>query len=282
MTEKTSTSAPASAETQPQTQTSAPAKIMTFFENMGKTIAGKVKGVIEAERQEIAKEEAKIRREHDAAFGSVATLPPWEDLGEGVAPDVKAKVVAMVLALTRSRRSFLSAPPEDDTTYVFELEAALPSARAALSADSRLAAAREWLVPRKIHEKQFWRNWFWRVSAIKLSLGVTWPTPGVSLPAGSRIPKATAPTTEDDTEAWEAELRAALADYEATKGQSQSQSQKQQKKPENSSPPAVSPAPTQPQQSLPPPPTSTLPQTTTTTTTKPSTWEKEVEAELQQ
>jgi len=244
-------------------------------------LANRVVHVVEAEAATIKNEQQAMKKE--AALEKQpppAKLPPWLDLGTEVTDDQRNKVARMVLELTSSSVNFLSIPiasqkeirqvfikkhaadgeeltpaerkhvanteevPEKDG-FTFELNAALPAAEAALIADQRLARMRNVLVPRRISERNFWRNWLWRVHVIKTANGVTWPTPGIvtaknsfSLPSASSVPVdandssniedeitmalddlndeqisgSTEATTAAHDDAWAKEVEAALAD----------------------------------------------------------------------
>eukprot|EP00727_Mastigamoeba_balamuthi_P002638 m51a1_g12371 hypothetical protein (257) ;mRNA; r:603642-604664 len=187
-------------------------------------LASKVRSAIEAEQAELRAEEDRVRVEAAAlalpapppapqdqhqqpeanAPGSpdAGVLAPWDDLGPDVPAETHERIRELIFGLTKSRRNFVNGPAEDDESFLFELQAALPAAMAALRADPRLDAARAHLVPRKVRERKFWRNWFYRVHVIK-SRGVA--------SSEAEAAATTSGTGEDGVDGqWEEELKAAL------------------------------------------------------------------------
>jgi len=103
-------------------------------------------------------------------------IPPWLDLpttDEKIAETVRNEI----LNLTKTKRNFLNAPPED-SNFVFNFDEQVELAQACLQADKALSQARFYLVPKYIREPQFWRNYFYRVYVIKESYGLN---PKISL-----------------------------------------------------------------------------------------------------
>jgi hypothetical protein len=80
-----------------------------------------------------------------------------------------------ILDLTKSKRNFLNAPPED-VNFTFDYNARMDMALAAINADPKLNMARFYLVPTYIKEEEFWRNWFYRVQIILTAYGLAMPT----------------------------------------------------------------------------------------------------------
>ena len=209
---------------------------------------------IKSEQQAMKKEAALAREPPPAA------VPPWLDFGTAsVSAQQRDTVTRMVLALTSAASNFLTIPvptqtaarrqaiarhggdaqdltpaerkhvanteedPEKDG-FAFELSAALPAAEAALRADPKLALMRNALVPRRISERNFWRNWLWRVHAIKATHGVTWPTPGIVTMKTATVPAAGA-GADDEASAIEEEITKALGELDDAAPQQQPQQQ---------------------------------------------------------
>jgi len=127
-------------------------------------------------------------------------LLPWDDFPEGLDPKIKAEVRTQIINLTKSKRNFLNAPPED-ANFVFDFEKILPVAQLALQADKNLSNARFYLVPKYIREPKFWRNYFYRVYIIKQAyglskVGTTTPLSNLNL---NLSPTTTATTTTTTT-----------------------------------------------------------------------------------
>jgi len=73
-----------------------------------------------------------------------------------------------ILALSEDRRNFLRAPPQG-VDFDFEYSAVAAHAVVLLGEDPRLREMRYELVPKKVKEDEFWRNYFYRVGLAKQS-----------------------------------------------------------------------------------------------------------------
>ncbi|KAI9209882.1 uncharacterized protein BJ171DRAFT_485448 [Polychytrium aggregatum] len=73
-----------------------------------------------------------------------------------------------ILALSSDKRVFL-APPPPDTSFTFDYQVQFPDCIAILKVDPQLQRMRFNLVPERIKEEPFWRNYFYRVGLIKQS-----------------------------------------------------------------------------------------------------------------
>ena len=95
---------------------------------------------------------------------SGAASPPWVGVGESRGKD-EAKVKEQILALSADEKNFLR-PPPGGAAFQFDYDAMHPVALATLEADPKLQDARFKLVPARIKEEEFWRNYFYRVQLI--------------------------------------------------------------------------------------------------------------------
>jgi len=95
-----------------------------------------------------------------------AALPPWM----GYAED-EENLKEQILALSSDERHFMR-PPPGGVSYQFDYGTSYPIALATLEADPMLRDMRFKLVPKKIKEEDFWRNYFYRVSLIKQSVAL--------------------------------------------------------------------------------------------------------------
>mmetsp|Transcript_1834 Transcript_1834/g.3527 ORF Transcript_1834/g.3527 Transcript_1834/m.3527 type:complete len:295 (-) Transcript_1834:192-1076(-) len=91
-------------------------------------------------------------------------IPPWVALDESKAI-LEAPLKEKVLQLSKEERTFLVPAPEE--VFDFELVAALPYIQGALQADPELNKIRYRLVPKKLSEEVFFRNYFYRVSVLR-------------------------------------------------------------------------------------------------------------------
>jgi len=87
---------------------------------------------------------------------------PWS--GYQNEEDLKEKV----LTLSEDRRNFLRSPPAG-VNFDFEYSAVAAHALVLLEEDPRLSKMRYELVPKKVKEDEFWRNYFYRVGLVKQS-----------------------------------------------------------------------------------------------------------------
>eukprot|EP00730_Choanoeca_flexa_P017589 TRINITY_DN8491_c0_g1_i1.p1 TRINITY_DN8491_c0_g1~~TRINITY_DN8491_c0_g1_i1.p1 ORF type:complete len:317 (+),score=73.70 TRINITY_DN8491_c0_g1_i1:89-1039(+) len=108
-------------------------------------------------------QEAFVRGKHK---GTEAAVPPW------VGASNEEELKAHILKLSTDERNFLRDPPPGARTFTFNFDTAFPVALSILPHDDLLKERRFELVPKKLSEEHFWRNYFYRVSLIKQSFGV--------------------------------------------------------------------------------------------------------------
>jgi len=87
---------------------------------------------------------------------------PWS--GYQNEEELKEKIIA----LSEDKRNFLRAPPSG-VNFDFEYSGVAAHALVLLQEDSKLEKLRYELVPKKIKEDDFWRNYFYRVGLLKQS-----------------------------------------------------------------------------------------------------------------
>jgi hypothetical protein len=91
-----------------------------------------------------------------------AAVPPW------VGYHQEDKLKAEIMELSTDSRNFLRCPPPG-VDFPFDFNTAYPIALATLEEDQNLKDMRFKLVPGKIKEEEFWRNYFYRVTLIRQS-----------------------------------------------------------------------------------------------------------------
>lgn len=91
-----------------------------------------------------------------------AGVAPW--VGYEEEDELRAKI----LSLSEDKRTFIRAPPSG-VSFEFEYASFLPTALALIKEDERIEKMRYDLVPKRVKEQEFWRNYFYRVSLIKQS-----------------------------------------------------------------------------------------------------------------
>lgn len=122
--------------------------------------------------------------------------PPWV-LGKGM--EDKEKVLRLqILHISQEKWMFLESPaPALLEGFMFDMDQFAPVAQECLKLDPQLEKMRWLLVPWKVKEEPFWRNYFGRIYVIKKAIlegkPVVGATPIVSSTGGS-----VAPATEVD------------------------------------------------------------------------------------
>lgn len=107
------------------------------------------------------RENEKFRQEKEARRIDDG-VPPWIGYHE------ESSMKRQILALSLDERNFLRSPPSG-VDFGFDLGQKMPIAMATLNEDKNLEKMRFQLVPKKITEGMFWRNYFYRVSLVKQS-----------------------------------------------------------------------------------------------------------------
>jgi hypothetical protein len=87
---------------------------------------------------------------------------PWEGYESSEVLEDKIR------ALSKDERNFRRNPP-NGVSFTFDYKVSFPQALLVLEADEELQKMRFLLVPKKMKEEIFWRNYFYRVSLIKQS-----------------------------------------------------------------------------------------------------------------
>ncbi|GFQ96698.1 synapse-associated protein 1 [Trichonephila clavata] len=86
---------------------------------------------------------------------------PW------IGTDDEEYTKELILSLSEDQKIFLRNPP--DGTFEFNLDDFLPVAELLLKEDPRLQKMRFELVPKRVKEEIFWRNYFYRIKLIQQS-----------------------------------------------------------------------------------------------------------------
>ncbi|KAK5969127.1 hypothetical protein GCK32_006918 [Trichostrongylus colubriformis] len=142
----------------------------------------------------------ELDREQEAFVGEIAAnrlpdaLDPWDGL-----PD-REFAKKKILALSLDPHNFIrESPGECD----FDTSTQQAMAKRLLEIDPNLSRVRFELVPKRLNEEKFWRNYFYRVSLIRHSISAsTSELQGAAKKAASVEPeKATAPEMGGDQEA---------------------------------------------------------------------------------
>lgn len=134
------------------------------------------------------KQEEFVKEKHKRKETAV---PPWVGYNE------EETMKNQILALSTDERNFLRDPPAG-VPFHFESDSMYPVALATLKEDRNLSKMRFQLVPKKISEERFWRNYFYRVSLIKQSTQLT--SLAAAGGSGSNGSDRQMPTSETKTE----------------------------------------------------------------------------------
>jgi len=136
----------------------------------------KAKGFVEQQKQEVFGDLKKLdlkRRQRESLERSLSeAIPPWtvkskENKDASVEEDLKRRI----LKLTKDQTNFIAKAP-DSSVFSFDMKAATPYATKAIEMDGDLRKLRFKLVPQKVPETEFWRNYFYRVSLLREQLSV--------------------------------------------------------------------------------------------------------------
>merc|ERR1711874_346345 len=128
---------------------------------------------------------------------------PWK----GCEHEEKAK--KKMLALSEDEENFLKSPPSEDN-FEFDYNKFATCAVSVLAEDPRLEKMRYELVPKKVEEDKFWRNYFYRVELVKQSFLLTETTE-----EKEKITEETGTDEMDkDDSQWEADLEGELSEFQ--------------------------------------------------------------------
>ena len=116
-------------------------------------------GDFEAEQKRWVEEQERGRELATASSG--AGVAPWVGYPE------ESLLKKRILALSLDTRNFLRDPPGEQTGWDASSVAAV--AAATLAEDPNLRKMRFHLVPKRVSEQRFWRNYFYRVGLVQQS-----------------------------------------------------------------------------------------------------------------
>jgi hypothetical protein len=121
-------------------------EVKSFFSSFG----SKIKNFVTEEQKAISKflTDSGEQRSNSTNQSTGELLPPWLDIPTDD-PEIFSQVKNQILGLTKSRRNFLNAPP-DDVHFAFNFDEILPVAMLSLKVDPALSQARFYLVPKCI------------------------------------------------------------------------------------------------------------------------------------
>ncbi|XP_025098902.1 synapse-associated protein 1-like isoform X2 [Pomacea canaliculata] len=145
--------------------------LFNFGKAAGKTVAETAKQLKTTVEEktilgDFSKEQAKFVAEKNESKRLEDAVPPWVGYNEEEA------MKSQILALSTDKRNFLRNPPSG-VKFQFDFSNMYPIALATLQEDPNLQKMRFDLVPKKVPEETFWRNYFYRVSLIKQSMQLT-------------------------------------------------------------------------------------------------------------
>lgn len=100
-----------------------------------------------------------------------ATILPWDM----VPSENKAEARARVMKLSMDDKTFL-VPPPPITGFVYDVEASAGVAERLTQIDPLLSSKRFKLVPKRIDERNFWLNYFYRIHLVVDALGASSPS----------------------------------------------------------------------------------------------------------
>lgn len=124
-----------------------------------------VTGVVKFSVSEFLTAEEQVQKKsEDIQAAQMNVTPPWYGYNE--AEEMKTQI----LDISSSSKNLLREPPPGSTMLPISLDSCIGQAMLMLSEDPRLEQIRFALVPKKISEEKFWRNYFYRVHLVKQSV----------------------------------------------------------------------------------------------------------------
>jgi len=132
----------------------------------------------------------RLKREQIMSSGH----PPWHIDEKTHAQQIQFmdELRLNILKLCEDENNFLIKAPTSTSVFDFKLEYALPYAQCALREDPVLPSIRFKMVPKKLTEEQFWKNYFYRVNVIRESLNIY--KIDFSKPPIANIPRSRSPS----------------------------------------------------------------------------------------
>eukprot|EP00484_Ammonia_sp_Unknown_P002310 CAMPEP_0197073204 /NCGR_PEP_ID=MMETSP1384-20130603/210489_1 /TAXON_ID=29189 /ORGANISM="Ammonia sp." /LENGTH=504 /DNA_ID=CAMNT_0042512037 /DNA_START=16 /DNA_END=1530 /DNA_ORIENTATION=- len=175
----------------------------------------------------------RLKREQIMSSGH----PPWHIDEKTHAQQIQFmdELRLNILKLCEDENNFLIKAPTSTSVFDFKLEYALPYAQCALREDPVLPDIRFKMVPKKLTEEQFWKNYFYRVNVIRESLNIykiDFSKPPIAniprsrSPSGSRTEQNDAQSNNDKNENTESKQEDNAKDENQTKQDVQSPSSK--------------------------------------------------------
>lgn len=121
--------------------------------------------------REFQQSQAEFEAARTSDLGDVPpTVFPWHPDVSGLTDEVMVeKLRARILALSKQPNTFLLPPPAEAHIAGSLSSDSVQLAKALLREDPNLESMRYNLVPKKISEDLFWRNYFYRVSVVRQS-----------------------------------------------------------------------------------------------------------------
>ena len=124
-----------------------------------------VTGVVKSSVSEFLTAEEQVQKKsEDTQAAQMNVAPPWYGYNE--AEEMKTQIID----ISSSSKNLLREPPPGSTMLPISLDSCIGQAMVMLSEDPRLEQVRFALVPKKISEDKFWRNYFYRVHLVKQSI----------------------------------------------------------------------------------------------------------------
>ncbi|KFD46344.1 hypothetical protein M514_12760 [Trichuris suis] len=158
-------------------------------------------------------EQQKFIEQQSAEQIVAQAVPPWTGCKD------EYSIKRQCLSLSSVEDNLLREPPAG-CDFSFDFSSYLPQAVGALEADPNLQQLRFTLVPKKISEETFWRNYFFRVSLIRKA------AEREDIPAGERsdVEESNIPYSSGGD--WESQLLTDLDEYELVAAQNSQENQK--------------------------------------------------------
>ena len=155
------------------TVTSTASSVSSTAGHLLSPLTDSVQHIIADTQRSFDEEQNKVdqRRAHLTALQEKPPPSPLWAVASESQQILEAELKQRLLRLSADPRTFLS-PAPDDASFPFSLDVAYPYCEVALREDAGLGRARYRLVPRRVSEHQFWKNYMWRVHSVREQMGV--------------------------------------------------------------------------------------------------------------
>ena len=133
-------------------------------------------GVVFKEETGIIQSLSSLFQSKSHSVSTEYTLLPWEQVQDS---EQSHELQEQILAISQDDRNFTINPPSN-TSFIFNMNEFYPIATRLLALDDALSKKRFELVPSKLNEETFFRNYAYRIHLITSQMGLSSPIVSIS------------------------------------------------------------------------------------------------------